>query len=74
MSLAGHVACTGRRGIHMFLEGKTERTRLLQRLRRRWEDNIKMDLRETGWCGMEWIHLTQNRWAVVNTVMNLRVP
>jgi hypothetical protein len=45
--------------------------------RRRWEDNIKMDLREVGWGGMDWINLAQdrNRWrALVNTVMNLRVP
>jgi len=44
---------------------------------RRWEDNIKMDLREVGICGTNWIRLAQNRvqWrACVNTVMNLRVP
>jgi hypothetical protein len=49
----------------------------LGRPRRRWEDNIKMDLREVGWGGMDWINLAQDRdrWrAVVNTVMNLRVP
>jgi hypothetical protein len=43
----------------------------------RWEDNIKMDLREMGWAGMDWIELGHNRdqWkALVNTVMNLRVP
>jgi hypothetical protein len=47
------------------------------RPRRRWEDNIKMDLRETGIEGANWIRLTQDRvqrWAFVNTVMNLRVP
>jgi hypothetical protein len=46
-------------------------------LRRRWEDNIKMDLREIGWGGMDWIDLAQSRdqWkALVNTLMNLRVP
>jgi hypothetical protein len=45
--------------------------------RRRWVDNIKTDLRETGWDGMDWIDLAQDRdkWrALVNTVMNLRVP
>jgi superfamily II RNA helicase len=45
--------------------------------RRRWGNNIKMDLRETGWVCMDWIHLVQDRddWRVfVNTVMNLRVP
>jgi hypothetical protein len=48
----------------------------LERRRRRWEDGIKMDLREIGWGGVEWIHLAQDRdrWrAVVNAVMNLRV-
>jgi hypothetical protein len=47
------------------------------RPRRRWVDNIKMDLREIGWCGMDWIHMTQDRdqwWTLVNTIMNLRVP
>jgi hypothetical protein len=51
--------------------------RRLGRSRRRWVDNIKMDLREIGWDGMDWIDLAQNRdqWRVlVNTVMNLRVP
>ena len=41
------------------------------------DDNIKMDLKEMGWVGMDWIHLTQNRgkwWALVNTAMNLQVP
>jgi hypothetical protein len=53
-------------------EGKTQ----LVRPRRRWEDGIKMDLREIGWGGVEWIHLAQDRgrWrAVVNAVMNLQV-
>jgi hypothetical protein len=48
-----------------------------KRLRCRWEDNIKMDLREIGWGGMDWIDLAQDRdqWrALENTVMNLRVP
>jgi hypothetical protein len=56
--------------------GKPERKRPLGRPRRRWVDNIKMDLRETGWDGMDWIDLAQNRdqWrALVNAVMNLRV-
>jgi hypothetical protein len=50
---------------------------LLGRPRRRWEDNIKMDLREVGIDGANWIRLPQDRvhrWACVNTVMNLRVP
>jgi hypothetical protein len=57
--------------------GKPEEKRPLGRPRRRWVDNIKMDLREIGWDGMYWIDLAQNRdpWrALVNTVMNFRVP
>jgi hypothetical protein len=57
--------------------GKPEGRRPLERPRRRWEDNIKMDLREVGWGGMDWINLAQDldRWrALVNAVMNLRVP
>jgi hypothetical protein len=56
--------------------GKTEGKRPLERPRRRWEDGIKMNLREIGWGCVEWIHLAQDRdrWqAVVNAVMNLRV-
>ena len=57
---------------------KPEGRRPLGRHRRRWEDNIKMDLREVGWGrGIDWLDLVQDRdrWrAVVNTVMNLRVP
>jgi hypothetical protein len=59
------------------MEGKPEGKRPLRRSRRRWVDNIKMDLREIGWGGMDWIDLAQDRdqWrALVNTVMNLRVP
>jgi hypothetical protein len=61
----------------MILVGKPEGKRPLGRLRRRWVDNIKMDLREIGWYGMDWIDLAQNRdqrRALVNTVLNLRVP
>jgi ribosome biogenesis protein Nip4 len=53
-----------------------EGERPLGRLKRRWEDNIRMDLREIGWEDVDWIHLVQDRdqWrVVVNTVMNLRV-
>jgi hypothetical protein len=56
--------------------GRPEGRRLLGRPRRRWEDNIKIDHQEVGW-GMDWIELAQDRdrWrAVVNAVMNLRVP
>jgi hypothetical protein len=57
--------------------GKSEEKRPLERPRRRWVDNIKMDHREIGWSDMDWIDLTQDRdqWrALVNTVMNLQVP
>ena len=65
-----------RRGVYKFLEGKPEGTRQLGGLRRRWEDNIKMDLYEVGCEGMDWIDLAQDRdrwWALVNAVLNLRV-
>jgi hypothetical protein len=57
--------------------GKPEGKRPPGRPRRRWEDNIRMDLREIGWGDMDWIDLAQDgdQWmALVNTVMNLRVP
>jgi hypothetical protein len=67
-----------RRGAYRALVGKPEGRRPLGRPRRRWEDNIKTDLREFGWGGgMDWINLAQDRdrWrALVNAVMNLRVP
>jgi hypothetical protein len=62
---------------YRILVGKPEGKRPLGRPRRRWEDNIRMGLREIGWDGMDWIDLAQDRdqWrALVNTVMNLRVP
>jgi hypothetical protein len=65
------------RGVYGVLVGSPEGKRPLRRLRRRWEDNIKMDLKETGIDGANWIRLAQDRvqWrAFVNTVMNLRVP
>jgi hypothetical protein len=75
---AGHVARMGeRRGAYRALVGKPEGRRPLGRPRHRWEDNIKMDLREVGWGGMDWINLAEDRdrWrALVNAVMNLRVP
>jgi hypothetical protein len=60
-----------------LLVGKPEKKRPLKRPRHKWVDNIKMDLREIGWDGMDWIELAQdrNQWrALVNTVTNLRVP
>jgi hypothetical protein len=65
------------RNAYRILVGKPEGKRQLGRPRRRLVDNIKMDLREIGWDGMDWINLVQDRdqWrALVNTVMNLRVP
>ena len=64
------------RGVHRVLVGKPEGKRPLGRPRRRWEDNIKKDLREVGGGG-DWMELAQDRdrWrALVNTVMNFRVP
>jgi hypothetical protein len=64
-------------GAYRVLVGKPEGMRSLGRPRRRRKDNIKMDLREAGWGGMDWINLAQDRdrWrALVNRVMNLRVP
>jgi hypothetical protein len=75
---ARHVARMGeRRGAYRVLVAKPEGRRPLGRPRRRWEDNIKMDLREVGCGGADWVDLTQDRdrWrALVYTVMNLRVP
>jgi hypothetical protein len=64
------------RGAYRILVGRPEGTRPLGRPRRTWEDNIKMDLQEVGW-GMDWIELAldRDRWeALVNAVMNIRVP
>jgi hypothetical protein len=78
MRWAGHVICMGeKRNAYRILVGKPEGKRPLGRPRRRWENNIKMDLREIGSAGIDWIDLAQDRdrWrALVNTVMNLRVP
>jgi hypothetical protein len=66
------------RGAYRVLVGRPEGRRPLGRPRRRWEDNIKMDLQAVGWGGdMDWIHMAQDRdrWrALVSAVMNLRVP
>jgi hypothetical protein len=64
------------RKLYKILVGKPKGKRPLGRLRHRWEDGIRMDLREIGWEDGEWVQLTQDRgqwWAVVNMVMNLQV-
>jgi hypothetical protein len=64
------------RNAYIILVGKPGGKRPPRRPRRRWEDNIRMDLREVGWEDVDWMHLAENRdkWrAVVSTVMNLRV-
>jgi hypothetical protein len=64
------------RNAYGILVGKPEGKRPLRRPRHRWVDNIKMDLQETEWSGMDWIHLAHNtdQWrALVNMVMNLQV-
>jgi hypothetical protein len=73
-------ACNGHgkmRNIYKIVVGKSEEELSLRRSRRIWEDNIRMDLRKIGWEGVNWIHLGQGKdqWrALVNTVMNFRVP
>jgi hypothetical protein len=77
MRWAGHVTrMEVTRNAYTILVGKPGGKRPLGRPRRRWVDNIEMDLRVIGWDGMDWIELAQDRdqWtAVVNPVMNLRV-
>jgi hypothetical protein len=75
---AGHVARLGeKRNTYKILMGKLQGKRSLRRPRHRWMDNIKTDLREIGWGGMDWIYLHQDwdQWrALLNTVMKRRVP
>jgi hypothetical protein len=66
-----------RRGVYTVLVGKPERKKPLGRPRRRWEDNIKMDIQEVKWEGMDWIDVAQDRdrWrALVNAVVIFWVP
>jgi hypothetical protein len=78
MRWAGYVARIGeKRKAYRLLVEKSERRRPLGRPRCRWLDNISMDLVEVGWCDVDWIGLAQDkdRWrALVNSVLNLRVP
>jgi hypothetical protein len=78
MRWAGHVACMGEgRGVYRVLVEKPEGVRPLGRPRRKWEDNIKMHLRDVGIDRANWVRLAQDRvqWrAFVNAVMNLRIP
>jgi hypothetical protein len=75
---AGHVARMGeKRNAYRLLVGKPEGRRPLGRPRRKWVDNIRMDLVEVGWGDVDWIGLAQDRdrlRALVNSVLNLRVP
>ena len=75
MRWAGHVASMGeRRGVYRVLMGKPEGKIPLGRPRHRWEDNIKMDIQEVRFGGMDWMKPAQDRdrcWALVNAVMNL---
>ena len=78
MRWEGHVArVRERRGVYRVLVRKPEGNRPLERPRRWWEDNIKMDHREVGYGGMDWIDVAEDRYswrALVNAVMNFRLP
>jgi len=78
MRWVGHIARMGKqRGVYRVLVGKPEGKRPLGRPRRRWVDNIRMDLQEVGCSYMDWIGLAQDRdkWRTpVSAVMNLWVP
>jgi hypothetical protein len=78
MRLLGHVARMGeRRGVYRVLVGKPEGKRSLGRLKRRWENNIKMDLQEVRFGGVDWIELAQDGdmwWVLLIADMNRRVP
>ena len=66
-----------RRDVYRVWVGRPEGKKPLGRPRRRWEDNIKMDLQEVGCGSMDWVELAEDRdrwWALVNEVMNLLVP
>jgi len=71
------ITYAGEERLYRVLVGKPKRKRPLERSRLRWEDSIRTDLQEMGWRGMDWSDVFQDRdrWcALVNAVMNLRVP
>jgi hypothetical protein len=78
MRWAGRVACMWEiRNAYKIVIRKLEGKKPLRIPRHRWKNNIRMDFREIGWEGVDWMHLAQDRdqWrAVVNTIMNFRVP
>jgi hypothetical protein len=78
MKWTGHAArMVNRRDVYRILMVKPEGKRLLGKPRHRWDDNIKVDLQEVGYRGMDWIELDKDMdrwWAFVNAVMNLGVP
>jgi hypothetical protein len=78
MRWTGHVARTGEKtNAYRLLVGKPEGKKPLRRPRHSWVGNIRMDLGEVGWGGVDWIGLAQdgNRWrALVNSVLNHRIP
>jgi hypothetical protein len=79
MRWAVHMACIGEmRNVYKITVGKPkEKKRPLRIPWHKWEDNIRIGLREIGWEGVDWMHLAQERdqwWALVNMVMNLQVP
>jgi hypothetical protein len=78
MRWAGHVAHMGSgRGVYGVLVGRPEGKRPLGRPRPRWENNIKIDFREIGINGVNWIRLARDRvqwWSFVSTVMNFQFP
>jgi hypothetical protein len=78
MRWTGHIARMGKkRNAYKIFVGKPEGTRPLGRYRRTWANNIRMDVREIGCGGMDWIYLAQNRgqWrALLNTELKLRLP
>jgi hypothetical protein len=77
MRCLGHIACMAEeRGMYMVLVGKPEKMRPLARPRNRWEEDIKIDHKEVGCEGMDWIKLAQDRdrwWALLNVVINFRI-